>query len=182
MTLIDAIINVGKGYYLMIRQCQNEDTERIYFVINQAAGAYEGSIPADCYHQPYMSREELDREMKRITFFGWEADGELVGVMGIEPIKGVTLIRHAYVLPQWQQQGIGSQLLNHLKGLTSTRQLLVGTWADARQAIAFYQKHGFHQLPERDELLTTYWDIPQRQIETSIVMGMDIETESRGRI
>jgi N-acetylglutamate synthase-like GNAT family acetyltransferase len=156
----------------MIRQCQPQDINRIYLIINQAAQAYEGVIPADCYHQPYMPREELEQEMKRITFFGWEANGELVGIMGLEPIKDVTLIRHAYVLPQWQKKGIGGKLLSHLEGLVNTPRLLVGTWTAARWAIEFYQKHGFKLLPDKDELLETYWDIPQRQIETSVVLGL----------
>ncbi|MFQ6122664.1 MAG: GNAT family N-acetyltransferase [Dehalococcoidales bacterium] len=162
----------------MIRKCQVDDAQRMYFIINEAAKAYDSVIPGDCYHQPYMLMDELEREMKRITFFGWELEGELVAVMGIEPIKDVTLIRHAYVLPQWQKQGIGSKLLNHLKSLVTTSQLLVGTWADARWAIAFYQKHGFRLLPDKDELLKTYWDIPQRQIETSVVMGINIKKDT----
>jgi len=133
--------------------------------------AYEGAIPSDCYHQPYMPLDELEREMKRITFFGWEVD-ELVGVMGFEEVKDVSLIRHAYILPQWQKQGIGSKLLNHLRGLTATSRLLVGTWADAPWAIRFYKNHSFKILPNKDELLKTYWDIPQRQIETSVVLGI----------
>jgi GNAT superfamily N-acetyltransferase len=160
----------------MIRQCQPQDINRIYFIINQAAKAYEGTIPADCYHQPYMPMDELEREMKRMAFFGWEANGKIVGVMGFEPIKDVTLIRHAYVLPQWQRQGISSKLLNHLKGLVTTPRLLVGTWADAWWAIDFYKKHGFTLLPNKDELLKTYWYIPQRQIETSVVMGICLPT------
>ncbi len=95
--------------------------------------------------------------------------------MGFEPVKDVTLIRHAYVLPQWQRQGIGSKLLNHLRGLVNTSRLLVGTWGDAKWAIVFYQKHGFVLMPNKDELLKTYWDIPQRQIETSVVLGVDIK-------
>jgi len=146
----------------------------MYFIINEAARAYQGVIPADCYHQPYMSMDELEREMKQMTFFGWEVNGELVGVTGFQPVKDVTLIRHAYVLPQWQKQGIGSRLLDHLKGLVTTSCLLVGTWADARWAIAFYQKHGFSLLPNKDELLKTYWGISQRQIETSVVLGINI--------
>ncbi len=157
----------------MIRICQSNNVERIYFIINEAAKSYEGIIPADCYHQPYMPVDKLEREMKRMTFFGWEINGELVGVMGFEPVKEVTLIRHAYVLPQWQKQGIGSKLLNHCRGLVTTSRLLVGTWADAYWAINFYQKHGFSLLPNKDELLKTYWDIPQRQIETSVVLEMD---------
>jgi len=158
----------------MIRLCQPNDTETIYFIINEAARAYEGVIPSDCYHQPYMSMDELKREMKRMTFLGWEANGELVGVMGLEPIKDVTLIRHAYILPRWQQQGVGSKLLNHLKTMVTTSRLLVGTWADAYWAIRFYQKRGFTLLPNKDKLLKTYWDIPQSQIETSVVLGMDM--------
>ena len=158
----------------MIRQCQPGDTTKMHAIINEAAIAYQGVIPADCYHQPYMAMEELEREMKRITFFGWEEDGELVGVMGFEPIKDVTLIRHAYVLPRWQRQGIGSKLLGYLKGLATTSRLLVGTWADARWAIDFYQKHGFSLLPDKDKLLKTYWDIPHRQIETSVVLGVEV--------
>jgi GNAT superfamily N-acetyltransferase len=157
----------------MIRKCWVDDTQRIYFIINEAAKAYDGVIPADRYHQPYMPRDELEAEMERVTFFGWETNEELVGIMGIEPIKEITLIRHAYVLLQWQQQGIGSKLLNYIKSLATTPRLLVGTWADARWAIAFYQKRGFSLLPEKDELLKTYWNIPQRQIETSVVMGIN---------
>jgi len=158
----------------MIRQCHLQDISRIYFIINEAAKAYEGVIPADCYHQPYMPMEELVQEMKRMTFFGWEVNGELVGVMGMEPIKDVVLIRHAYVLPQWQRQGISSRLLGHLKGLVNAPRLLVGTWTAARWAIDFYEKHGFKLLPDKDELLKTYWDIPQRQIETSVVLGVGV--------
>ena len=160
---------------LVIRECQPDDIDKIYFIINEAAKAYDGIIPADCYHWPYMPGEELEREMKRVTFYGWEANDELVGIMGIEPIKGVTLIRHAYVLPQWQKQGIGSKLLNHLKNLVSTPRLLVGMWADAPWATAFYRKHGFNLLPDKDGLLKTYWDIPQRQVETSVVMGIKLK-------
>jgi len=148
--------------------------DRIYFIVNEAAKTYEGVIPADCYHQPYMPRDELEREVKRMTFFGWEANGELIGVIGFEPIKGVTLIRHAYILPQWQRQGIGSKLLSYLRGLVTTSCLLAGTWADAHWAIAFYKKHGFSLLPDKDELLKTYWDISQRQIETSVVLGVEL--------
>jgi len=158
----------------MIDQCQASDIQRMYFIINEAARVYESVIPADCYHQPYMPLDELEQEMQRVTFFGWKVDGEFVGVMGMEPIKDVTLIRHAYVLPRWQKQEIGSKLLNHLKALTTTRRLLVGTWTAARWAIAFYLKHGFSLLPDKDDLLKNYWGIPQRQIETSIVMGIDI--------
>jgi len=157
----------------MIHKCQPDDAQRIHFIINEAARAYEGIIPPDCYHQPYMPMEELEREIKRMTFFGWEVNEELVGVMGFEPIKDVTLIRHSYVLPPWQQQGIGSKLLNHLKNLVTTPRLLVGTWADAKWAIEFYRKHDFSLSPNKDELLKTYWDVPRRQIETSLVLEIN---------
>ncbi len=159
----------------MIRQCSPEDFERIYLIINEAARAYEGVIPADRYPHPYMPREELEEEMAGMSFFGWEEAGELVGVMGFQPVKDVTLIRHAYVLPRWQQRGIGGKLLKHLKGMVNTRRLLVGTWADAGWAIDFYRKHGFKLESNKDEILETYWDIPRRQIETSVVLGLDIK-------
>ena len=130
--------------------------------------------PADRYQQPYMPMDELRKEMKRVTFYGWEANGELVGIMGMEPIKDVTLIRHAYVLPEWQGQGIASRLLDHIKRLSAGSRLLVGTWADATWAISFYRKRGFRPMPDKDALLERYWDIPQRQIETSVVLGMEV--------
>ena len=161
----------------MIRKCTGEDTERIYQIVNSAAKAYEGIIADDCYHQPYMPREELEREMERVHFYGWEAEGEITGVMGIEPVKDVTLIRHAYVLPEHQGGGTGRKLLEHLIKMTATPQLLVGTWKDATWAVRFYEKNGFELLPEKDELLSEYWDIPQRQIETSVVMGIKINND-----
>jgi len=163
----------------MIRKCQASEARRIFFIINEAAKAYDGVIPADRYHQPYMPVDELKREMKRVTFYGWEANEELVGVMGIEPIKDVTLIRHAYVLPDCQRQGIASKILEYIKSITATSQLLVGTWADARWAIAFYRKHGFKSMPDKDKLLKTYWDISQRQIETSVVLGVNIKSDTK---
>ena len=158
----------------MIRKCSSEDTERIYQIVNTAARAYEGVIADDCYHQPYMPREELEQEMKRVVFYGWQANGEVVGVMGIEPIKDVTLIRHAYVLPDYQDQGIGRKLLEHLIEQTGTPQLLVGTWKDATWAVRFYEKNGFELMPGKDGLLSEYWDIPKRQLETSVVLGIKI--------
>ncbi|MFC2038722.1 GNAT family N-acetyltransferase [Chloroflexota bacterium] len=158
----------------MIRDCGKQDTERLFFIINEAARAYDGVIPADRYHQPYMPMEELEAEMRRMDFIGWENDGQLVGVMGLEPVEDVTLIRHAYVLPGSQSAGVGGRLLEHLKSTTATSRLLVGTWADSYWAIGFYEKHGFALRPDKDDLLRTYWDIPDRQIETSIVMSIDI--------
>ncbi|GAI57065.1 unnamed protein product, partial [marine sediment metagenome] len=113
------------------------------------------------------------------AFIGWEVNGELVGVMGFESVKNVTLIRHAYVLPQWQKQGIGSKLLNYLKDLVTNSRLLVGTWADAYWAVDFYKKHGFNLLPDKDALLKIYWGIPQRQIETSVVLGDGVRVKKR---
>ena len=157
----------------MIRICSTSDIERLYFIIDEAAKAYESAIPPDCYHQPYMSRDELEREMTEMTFFGWEVNGELVGVMGFQPLKNVTLIRHAYVLPRWQRQGIAGKLMKNMKRLCNTPRLLVGTWADADWAIAFYVKHGFKLAPDKDKLLESYWKIPKRQIETSVVLELN---------
>lgn len=157
----------------MIRKCGSEDIESIHAIINDAARAYKGVIPPDRYHEPYMPMDELRKEMERMTFFGWEEDGELIGVMGFQPKGDVTLIRHAYVLTEQQREGIGSELLNFLKALATTPRLLVGTWADAQWAIKFYEKHGFGLLPNKDELLRTYWNIPDRQIETSVVLGLN---------
>lgn len=164
----------------MLRKCRATDTQRIYFIINEAARAYRRVIPDDCYHQPYMSGDELEREMKRITFYVWEANGELVGVAGLEVAGDVSLVRHTYVLPEWQKQGVGSRLLTHLKTRVTTRRLLVGTWADAQWAIRFYQKHGFRLLPDKETLLQTYWDIPQQQVETSVVLGFEMTAEQTG--
>jgi GNAT superfamily N-acetyltransferase len=158
----------------MIKQCQFQDIENIYTVINEAAKAYKGFIPSDCYHEPYMPMDELSREMQQMSFFGWQYEKQLVGVMGFQRVKDVTLIRHAYVVTSRQKQGIGSQLFKYLKELCETRRLLVGTWADARWAIVFYEKRGFCLLPDKDKLLRTYWRIPDRQIETSIVLGLEL--------
>lgn len=158
----------------MIRQCQPQDIESVYTVINDAAKAYQGVIPPDCYHEPYMPIDELSREMRQMSFFGWQDKKQLVGVIGFQRVKDVTLIRHAYVVTSRQRQGIGSQLLNYLRKLSETRRLLVGTWADARWAIEFYQKHGFRLLPDKDKLLRTYWRIPDRQIEVSVVLGLEL--------
>lgn len=158
----------------MIKVLSAQDEQTIYEIINQAASAYKGVIPADRFHEPYMAKEELRHEIKRMTFFGWVENGKLIGVMGFQPVKDVTLIRHAYVLPEYQGKGIGTRLLDHLKRMTKTKRLLVGTWADASWAINFYQKQGFTLMPNKDELLKRYWDIPKRQIETSVVLGTEM--------
>ena len=156
----------------MIRKCKATDREVIHRIINDGALAYKGVIPRDCWHEPYMPLAELKREMGAMAFFGWEEEGRLLGVMGFQSVKDVTLIRHAYVLAEHQRRGIGSALLDYARGLTKTR-LLVGTWADATWAIRFYEKHGFHLMPNKEELLRTYWIIPQRQIEASVVLGLE---------
>lgn len=156
----------------MIKKLTCNDIETIYDIVNSAARAYRGVIPDDCYHEPYMPLAELNAEMSRMSFFGWEERRRLIGVMGFQEVKDVTLIRHAYVLPDRQREGIGARLLDHLRQMTTTAQLLVGTWKDVTWAIEFYQKHGFILMPDKDELLLRYWDIPPRQIETSIVLGI----------
>ena len=155
----------------MIRPCNQADLGRMCEVINDAATAYAGTIPADCYHPPYMPLDELEREARRMTFYGWEENARLIGVVGYEPIRDVTLMRHCYVLSDRQRRGIGGALVRQVVGLTTTERLLVGTWAAATWAIRFYQKHGFRLLPDGDALLRTYWDIPARQRETSVVLG-----------
>jgi GNAT superfamily N-acetyltransferase len=168
----------------VIRPCTEADLPRVFQVINDAATAYRGVIPDDCYHEPYMPLEELQAESREMTFFGWEESGELVGIMGYQPIgpacpagsqpPTVTLVRHAYVLSDRQRAGVGSALIQHLVALTTTPRLLVGTWAAASWAIDFYQRHGFGLLPDGDLLLRTYWHIPDRQRETSVVLGRDL--------
>jgi GNAT superfamily N-acetyltransferase len=158
----------------MIRECKAADAERIHFVINEAAQAYKGVIPDDCWHEPYMPLAELRREMREMTFFGWDAGDGLSGVMGYQSFPGrMALVRHAYVLPERQGEGIGGRLLAHLREMTQGR-LLVGTWTANRGAVRFYERHGFRLLAEGQELLSRYWDIPQRQRETSLVLGMEV--------
>jgi len=156
----------------MIRACTDADVPVIDAIINEAATAYRGHVPADCLHDPYMSRDELLREMTSgVLFSGWEENGQLLGVMGIQDVKDVSLIRHAYVRKSAQGKGIGSKLLMHLTS-QATRPLLVGTWAAAEWAIRLYQRHGFElaDAEEKDRLLSTYWTISDRQRETSVVL------------
>jgi GNAT superfamily N-acetyltransferase len=156
-----------------IRLCRDDERSDILTIVNAAAAAYRGVIPADRWHDPYMAAAELDGEIAGgVAFWGYESGGDLIGVMGTQPVGDVDLIRHAYVLPGNQGQGIGGKLLGHLRGI-SQRRMLVGTWADAEWAIRFYARRGFAQVtPERKtELLKTYWSIPERQIETSVVLA-----------
>jgi GNAT superfamily N-acetyltransferase len=157
-----------------IRPCRDDERAAILSIVNAAAEAYRGIIPADRWHDPYMPREELDAEIEAgVAFWGYEDDdGTLTGMMGIQPVRDVELIRHAYVKPSSQGQGVGGALLDQLLR-SATQPILVGTWAAAEWAIRFYRHHGFVQVsPQRkDELLRTYWDIPDRQIETSVVLA-----------
>jgi N-acetylglutamate synthase-like GNAT family acetyltransferase len=157
----------------VIRRCHEGDLETVYTIINGAAEAYKGIIPPDRWHEPYMPEEELLEEMAAgVVFWGYEEDGELLGVMGIQPVQDVTLIRHAYVRPDRQKRGIGRELLLSLREQT-TRPVLVGTWAAAGWAIRFYEQNGFQLVSpaEKDRLLRKYWSIPQRQVETSVVLA-----------
>lgn len=157
----------------MIRACTAGDFDAIHEIVNDAAIAYRGVIPADRWHEPYMSREALAAEIADgVRFWGWEEQGKLVGVMGIQDVKDVTLIRHAYVRTARRGGGLGAKLLVHLRGMTA-RPILIGTWAAATWAIAFYEKHGFEVVDDvrKTALLKTYWSIPERQVETSVVLA-----------
>lgn len=157
----------------VVRLCREGERGAILRIINAAAEAYRGVIPADCWQEPYMSAAELDSEIAAgVTFWGYERDGILVGIMGLQAKSDVDLIRHAYVLPADQRRGIGSTLLAQLRG-RSTRRTLIGTWAAAGWAIRFYERHGFQLVPSarKAELLQTYWSISPRQVETSVVLA-----------
>jgi GNAT superfamily N-acetyltransferase len=158
---------------MSIRPIRDDERAAILAIVNAAAEAYRGVIPADRWHEPYMHADELDREISAgVVFWVYEVDGALTGTMGIQPVRDVDLIRHAYVLPGNQRHGVGSALIGHLRAL-STRRMLVGTWAAAEWAISFYRRHGFELVsPERKTaLLKTYWTVPDRQIETSVVLA-----------
>jgi ribosomal protein S18 acetylase RimI-like enzyme len=157
----------------MIRKLADTDFQDILTVINDAAEAYKGKIPSDRWREPYMLKEELKEEIESgVQFYGYTQNNTLTAVMGIQPIGDVTLIRHAYTLTSCQRQGIGEKLLDHLLSLAQTPHILVGTWEAAPWAIKFYQKHGFMLLSreETNKLLKKYWTIPQRQVETSVVL------------
>ena len=156
----------------MIRRCDEKDFEAIWQIINDGAQAYKGVIPRDRWKEPYMSRAELHHEMRDgVEFWGFEENGELNGVMGIQPVKDVTLVRHAYVRTQRQKAEIGARLLAHLRHLAHGP-VLIGTWADASWAIRFYEKHGFELAgpEEKNRLLKTYWTVPDEQIAASVVL------------
>ena len=156
----------------MIRRCTEDDLTAIEGIINRATRAYRGAIPADCWHEPYMTRSELLVEIAAgVNFWSWEDSGTVIGVMGLQQVKEATLIRHAYVEPAHQGRGVGGILLRALADKANPP-LFVGTWAAAWWAIRFYERHGFRLVStqEKDRLLTTYWSIPLRQQETSVVL------------
>jgi GNAT superfamily N-acetyltransferase len=159
-----------------IRRCRDDERDAILGVVNAAAAAYRGVIPADRWKEPYMSAQELETEVAAgVVFWGYEAGGELVGVMGIQEVRDVDLIRHAYVEPASQGRGVGGALLERLS-TTAVRPMLVGTWATADWAIRFYRRHGFEQVSpvEKDRLLREYWAIPERQVEASVVLARGV--------
>ena len=157
----------------MIRRCGERDFEAIWSIINDGAEAYRGVVPADRLGDPYMGREKLAEEIgDGVAFWGYEEEGVLAGVMGIQQVLDVSLIRHAYVRTARQGEGTGARLLAHLREMASGP-VLIGTWADAAWAIRFYRRHGFEVVTpqEKDRLLKKYWKIPERQIETSVVLA-----------
>jgi N-acetylglutamate synthase-like GNAT family acetyltransferase len=157
----------------MIRPCTESDVAAIHDIINEAAEAYRGVIPADRWHDPYMSEDQLRAEIAAgVKFWSYEAAGQLVGVMGLQTMPALALIRHAYVRPAAQGKGIGGALIAQIRGETD-KPLLIGTWAAATWAVAFYERYGFRLVsaPEKDRLLRAYWTIPDRQIETSVVLA-----------
>jgi GNAT superfamily N-acetyltransferase len=163
-----------------IRPCSDDELAEVLAIINLAAEAYRGVIPEDLWHEPYMDAVELGREVESgVRFFGY--DGELIGVMGFQSVGDVDLIRHAYVRPDRQRRGVGAALLRHVRG-ENPRPMLVGTWAAATWAIDFYRRHGFELVsPERTaSLLRTYWTIPERQVETSVVLADPPLSSNRG--
>ena len=168
-----SVVEPGMIGYGVIRQCTDRDFEAILAIINDGAEAYRSVIPPDRWKEPYMGADELRHEIaSAVSFSGAERDDALVGVMGVQPVADVMLIRHAYVRTACQNQGFGGELLRHLTDRVD-RPVLIGTWAAARWAIRFYEGHGFKMVGQDDKnrLLKTYWSIPERQIETSIVLA-----------
>ena len=157
----------------MIKECTKKNISNILHVINDASLKYKGIIPNDCWHEPYMTKQKLIYEFANcVRMFGYNKDNTLVGVMGIQELKDVTLIRHAYILTQYQGLGIGKSLLQHLFKTRKSSRLLVGTWRDATWAIKFYEKFGFvlHTKKQTAQLLKKYWNLPPKQIENSVVL------------
>jgi GNAT superfamily N-acetyltransferase len=158
---------------ILIRKILEADLGATLAIVNDAAQAYRGVIPADRWREPYMPPDELEKEIADgVVFWVAEEDGRLSGVMGIQDKGEVALVRHAYVAPTLQRKGVGTRLLRHVEGLAG-KPILIGTWADASWAIEFYRRNGFTVVPNphKDRLLRTYWSIPARQIETSVVLA-----------
>jgi N-acetylglutamate synthase-like GNAT family acetyltransferase len=158
---------------IVVRKSVEADFAAILAIVNDAAHAYRGVIPVDRWHEPYMPADELAREIAEgVVFWVAEQDGRLSGVMGIQDKGDVALVRHAYVAPTTQRTGVGTSLLRHVESLVDTP-ILIGTWAAASWAIEFYRRNGFAIVPsgDKDRLLRTYWSIPARQIETSVVLA-----------
>jgi GNAT superfamily N-acetyltransferase len=156
-----------------IRPSRDEDLAAMLDIVNAAAQAYRGVIPADRWHEPYMPAGELEQEIADgVAFWVEEDQGRLAGIMGIQDKGEVALVRHAYVAPAMQQKGVGTRLLRHVEGLAN-KPVLIGTWADATWAIDFYRRNGYTVLAQAEKytLLRKYWTIPQRQIETSVVLA-----------
>lgn len=165
-----------------IRPCAPSDVPVIYEIINQSAMAYQGVIPADHWHEPYMPMSHLQAEIARgVRFYGCRLEGKLAGVMGLEDVRDVTLIRHAYVRTEYRRQGIGGVLLSALRQLTD-KPVLIGTWKAATWAIRFYERHGFTLVDEQEKtrLLDAYWAVPDRQKEVSVVL-VDRAWQTRAR-
>ena len=166
----------------MIRKCSEADLSALYEIVNDAARAYKGIIPADRWREPYMPMQELKSEIAAgVRFWGCESDGELLGVMGMQDKGEVDLIRHAYVKTAKRKQGIGSELLRHIEK-SARKPILLGTWRDATWAVAFYEKNGYRRLSrqETERLLRKFWSIPERQIDTSVVLANAAWKSERG--
>lgn len=160
---------------MIVKSDHIKDFHTIFEIINDASIAYKGIIPKDRWKEPYMPKIELETQISEgVEFWNYQENNEILGVMGIQFKQGVTLIRHAYVRTVARKKGIGGKLLKHLTAMTHNP-VLIGTWADASWAISFYKKHGFRVLPEKEKnnLLKTYWSIPERQVETSIVLASE---------
>ena len=176
----------GRERVMLIRKSAEADFSAILTIVNDAARAYRGVIPADRWHEPYMSASELEREIADgVVFWVAEEDGRVLGLMGIQDKGDVALVRHAYVAPTTQRTGVGTKLLRHIEDLVE-KPILIGTWAAASWAIEFYRRNGFNLVSsdDKDRLLRTYWSIPPRQIETSVVLanGRWVEGEARPQV
>jgi N-acetylglutamate synthase-like GNAT family acetyltransferase len=168
---------------VLIRKSVETDLAAMLAIVNDAAQAYRGVIPVDRWREPYMPTDELLKEIADgVVFWVAEEEGRLLGVMGIQDKSDVALVRHAYVARTTQRKGVGTRLLRHVQGLAD-KPILIGTWADASWAIEFYRRNGFTVVPKthKDLLLRTYWSIPQRQIETSVVLADGRWTDGKQR-